>query len=197
MQGDLCSIYLSIFSGYSFAAALFVLAYFSITSGRSSIIFLQAKGSVRFAAPTCVAVAPASSILENNIYESVEIIGAGAFADCYRFERVIIPDSVVTIEKGAFMGCTALKSVTFSENSSLTTIDEGAFRDCPLLETIFIPKGVSVIGRYAFYCDNKLTTFDFAGSVEEWNAIEKGERWDVNTGNYIVNCNDGVLYKDE
>ena len=154
-----------------------------------------------------VALAPASyissdivpdgetSMSEIIIPDGVEIIGAGAFADCYRLESIHIPESVTTIEKGAFMGCTALKNVTFSEKSSLTTIGEGAFRDCPLLEAIIVPKGVSVIGGYAFYCDNKLTTFDFWGSIAEWNAIEKGERWDVNTGNYVVNCNDGVLHK--
>ena len=32
---------------------------------------------------------------------------------------------------------------------------------------------------------------------EQKDAIEKGEKWDVNTGNYIVNCNDGVLHKGE
>jgi hypothetical protein len=156
-----------------------------------------------------VALAPASyissdivpggetSMSEIIIPDGVEIIGAGALADCYLLESIHIPDSITTIEKGAFMGCTNLKSVIWGENSSLVSIGEGAFRDCPLLEAIFIPKGVSVIGRYAFYCDNKLTTFDFAGSVSEWNAIEKGERWDVNTGNYVVNCNDGVLHKGE
>lgn len=156
-----------------------------------------------------IAVAPASyissdivpdgetSMSEIIIPDGVEIIGAGAFADCYLLESIHIPDSVTTIEKGAFMGCTNFKSVIWGENSSLVSIGEGAFRDCPLLEAIFIPKGVSVIGGYAFYCDNKLTTFDFAGSVSEWNAIEKGERWDVNTGNYVVNCNDGVLHKGE
>ena len=156
-----------------------------------------------------IAVAPASyissdivpdgetSMSEIIIPDGVEIIGAGAFADCYLLESIHIPDSVTTIEKGAFMGCTNFKSVIFGENSSLVSIGEGAFRDCPLLETIFIPKGVGVIGRYAFYCDNKLTTFDFAGSVSEWNAIEKGEKWDVNTGNYVVNCNDGALHKGE
>ncbi|MBO7125297.1 MAG: leucine-rich repeat domain-containing protein, partial [Bacteroidales bacterium] len=47
---------------------------------------------------------------------------------------VTIPNTVVTIEKGAFWGCTGLTSITIP--SSVTTIEGGAFYECRNLTSI-------------------------------------------------------------
>ena len=157
---------------------------------------------------TLVTVAPASyisgeivpggeaSMSSLIIHDGIEVIGAGAFADCDNLEAVVIPDSVILIQKCAFMSCDNLKQVVFGENSSLVEIGEGAFRECDSLEEINIPKGVVTIGRYAFYCDSALIKFNYASSIEAWDAIEKGEKWDVNTGYYTVFCMDGTVDKE-
>ncbi len=155
---------------------------------------------------TLIAVPPAAdknddaaedSVNALYILEGVEVIGKGAFADCSYIERVVIPSSVISIEKGAFMNCTALKEVIIDENSVLEAIGEGAFRDCSLLERMNIPASVKTIERYAFYCDNLLVEFSFSGSIEAWGNITKGEKWDVNTGEYTVSCTDGAVNKSE
>lgn len=155
-----------------------------------------------------VAVAPASYISNDIIPggeasmssliipEGIEVIGAGAFADCYNLDSVVIPDSVKKIEKAAFINCDNLKNIIIGESSELEIIGEGAFRDCSSLEKITIPKNVKSIGRYAFYCDNALISFNFGGTLEQWQNIEKGEKWDVNTGKYTVYCTDGEADKE-
>ena len=107
-----------------------------------------------------------------------------------------IPDSVTEIKKAAFAGCEALESLLIGENSRLALIGESAVRECPSLESIYVPSGVKSIGRYAFYCTNFLKMISFGGTCDEWEAISKGERWDVNTGAYDVVCADGTLSKD-
>jgi hypothetical protein len=40
-----------------------------------------------------------------------------------------------------------------------------------------------------------LTTIEFKGNIDLWNAILKESGWDDNTGDYIVICTDGKLEK--
>ncbi|MDE6558949.1 MAG: leucine-rich repeat domain-containing protein, partial [Muribaculaceae bacterium] len=57
-----------------------------------------------------------------------------------------LPESVTTINKGAFEGCENLTAVTIPEGAKLETIGEGAFEGCKSLETVKIPEGVTTIG---------------------------------------------------
>ena len=145
---------------------------------------------------TLVCYPVGSSATSFGIPDSVEIIGEGAFSDCDNLVEIIIPDSVTEIKKAAFAGCEALESLLIGENSRLALIGESAVRECPSLESIYVPSGVKSIGRYAFYCTNFLKMISFGGTCGEWEAISKGERWDVNTGAYDVVCADGTLSKD-
>lgn len=66
--------------------------------------------------------------------------------------KVILPETVTTLEKNAFAGCTALKSVVLP--SSLTTIRSRAF-DSTGLTSIELPAGITIIEGSTFYrCDN-------------------------------------------
>ncbi len=68
-------------------------------------------------------------------------------------ESIVIPSSVTEIGHKAFAGCRNLTSVTFEENSQLTTIDSQAFGACSRLESITIPKSVTALNYNAFgYC---------------------------------------------
>ena len=110
---------------------------------------------------------------------------------------IAIPDSVTSIDSGAFSGCTSLKSISVSENNpnycsvdgilydkaktkiihvlrtisgditipdSVTSIDSGAFSGCSSLTSITIPDSVTSIGDYAFYCSS-LTSITIPDSV--------------------------------
>ena len=112
-----------------------------------------------------------------DIPDSVTSIGEGAFCNCYKLASVNISNSVTTIEYAAFWQCYGLTNVDIPD--SVVIIGNGAFYECDGLISVVIPESVTSIGKEAFYdCDN-LTDVYYAGSEEEWNAIEIGEN---NTG---------------
>lgn len=80
---------------------------------------------------------------------SVTTIGKKAFMNKDEIEEVIISDSVKVIDDEAFMFCYNLKSVTIP--GSVTTLGKNAFRDCSALIDLVIPDSVEIIGCYALY----------------------------------------------
>ncbi len=64
--------------------------------------------------------------------------------------NIAIPDSVISINGYAFSFCDFLKSITFGENSQLTSIGYRAFIGCNNLKSITIPDNVTSIGDDAF-----------------------------------------------
>ena len=79
------------------------------------------------------------------------------------FAAYTIPDSVTSIGRYAFYGCTSLTSVTIP--GSVTSIGVYAFDSCASLISVTIPDGVTSIGDSAFdYCTS-LTSVTIPGSV--------------------------------
>ena len=117
----------------------------------------------------------------------------------------IVPDSV--FYEGDFydvIGSGTLRAtgqVVFDIVFDYYSISELTFTDgivriqginnCKRLTTVRIPKSTKYIIMNAFaYCNN-LTTIYYDGTVEEWNAIEKGSDWNIGCGTITVYCSDG------
>ena len=160
-----------------------------------------------------------SSLTDVLIPDGVTHIGAFAFEDCTNLVSVTLPRSLTTIGNCAFMNCTLLKNITipeeiqsliidgyaFSKCNSLieivfpenvTKITEAICKDCSHLEKVSISSSVTSIGEQAFYGCSVLNQIIFDGTVEQWQATQKGDGWDWDTGNYVVVCSNGLLQKD-
>ena len=72
-------------------------------------------------------------------------------------------------------------------------IGDSAFAENEKIVLVKIPKTIVEIGENAFKgCDN-LESFEYEGTIAEWNSIKKGTNWDENVVNYVVICQDGNL----
>lgn len=67
----------------------------------------------------------ANDITKVVIGEGITYIGAHSFENCEYLAQVEIPDTVIGIGEGAFLGCAALDSVSFP--ASLKTVEQYAF----------------------------------------------------------------------
>ncbi len=155
-----------------------------------------------------------SGLTSVTIPDSVTSIGGSAFQDCSGLTSVIIPDSVTSIGGYAFRECTGLTSIVIPD--SVTSIGDCAFYYCYSLTSIIIPDSVTSIGDEAFIaCDsmtsvtlgnsvtsigknafancNRLDTINFEGTIEQWNAITKGDGWNGNVSATQVICTDGTI----
>lgn len=84
-----------------------------------------------------------------NWEENVTSIPDYAFSSFYNLKEVIIPDSVISIGRGAFQNCSSLEKVILPKG--LTEIPNNLFLHCKKLKDIEIPDSVLKIGDQAFF----------------------------------------------
>lgn len=103
--------------------------------------------------------------------DTVKGIGQGAFLNCSALKSIAIPEGVTVIEHETFSQCHKLTSVKLPEG--LETIGSEAFRRCVLLEKITIPSTVKYIESEAF-CDTALKSISLPEKIEsvEWGAFD-------------------------
>ena len=152
--------------------------------------------------------------------KSVTFIGYAAFEDCTSLTSITIPESVVHIGVNAFdgSGLTSIKvdennkvfdsrnnsnSIIHTETNrlrvgckntiipeSVTSIGDYAFAGRTDLISITIPKSVIDIGISAFSRCENLSTINYKGTKENWDAVFKSNYWDSNTpSDKVINYN--------
>lgn len=96
------------------------LATFTIAEGTQ----LEEIGSYAFQS---TAIVDATSVLDALAGAGITVLPWGLFTESAKIESVVIPASIVEIEDRVFDTCTSLTSVTFAEESKLTTIEDQVF----------------------------------------------------------------------
>ena len=100
---------------------------------------------------------------EYEIPNSVTSVDRYAFDGCTSLTSIIIPNSVTSISLCAFRYCTSLTNVTIG--NSVTSIEAMAFDYCKSLTSVTIPNSVTSIGGYAFEYCRSLTSVTIPNSV--------------------------------
>ena len=141
------------------------------------------------------------------ISNSITSIYSGLFQGCSSLTSIEIDESneyyksidgSLYTESGKTLTHYAIgkQDTSFDIPGSVTIVGDFAFITCASLTTIVIPNSVTTIGTMALaYCFS-LTSINFEGTVEQWNAISKGNDWDWKIGNYTIYCTDGEIAKD-
>ncbi|MCD8209870.1 MAG: leucine-rich repeat domain-containing protein [Coprobacillus sp.] len=82
-------------------------------------------------------------------------------------KEVNLPSSVTTIENHAFYRQTSLETISFGEESQLTTIGASAFSHCESLKSVAIPAGVETIENYTFFHCRSLSSVTLEEGLKE------------------------------
>ena len=90
---------------------------------------------------------------------------------------LVIPNTVTEIKDFAFYGYESLKSLSFEENSKLTSLGTGAFYHCSALTSIILPDTITTVGECVFY------------DTPYFNNASNWENGIFYVGNYLIEAN--------
>lgn len=111
--------------------------------GCTSLEKIELPGVVsigNYAFSECPALTEVKTV--NNV---IEYIGDYAFRDCTSMQNIAVYNSVASIGKGAFKGCTSLVKFVFPTNGKFTKINQDTLAQCSALTSVTIPKNVTSI----------------------------------------------------
>ena len=133
----------------------------------------------------CGCASLTSITLPSNIAE----IGNSAFFNCTKLATIKIPEGITKISNNTFELCSSLTRIELP--NGLTTIGEYAFDNCRQLVELQISPDLKSISKGAFYGCTSLKKVIFAGTREQWNAIEI-EPYNDPIGNATVYCESNI-----
>ena len=105
------------------------------------------------------------------IPNSIESIEKCTFHSCINLESITIPDSVESIGNYAFSACINLTSISIPD--SVKSIEISTFADCKSLTSIVIPDSIKYIGYNVFYACRNLKSLMFKGkTIDQVKSME-------------------------
>ena len=133
------------------------------------------------------------TLISVTIGENVVKIDDMAFYDCRYLETVYWNATACEyagdIDTNIFVEVPRIKNIYIGEN--VTRIPDFAFMETVRVASLTISSKVTYIGKYAFVNMISLKDIYYDGTIDEWNAIEKGIYWTVYVPDCTVHCSDG------
>lgn len=83
----------------------------------------------------------------------------------------------------------------YHEGKKVLWIAEESFKNCTSIKSVKILGKLDRMGTLVFAGCSSLEDIYYAGTKAEWEAMPKGDKWDVDTPNYTVHCSDGDITK--
>lgn len=120
---------------------------------------------------------------------TVVSVSLQTFDNCPALTEVSL-GSITTISNAMFLRCTSLEKIDIP--NSVTMIDTLAFGRCSALKSVSMPVSVTYIANQVFSYCGELNEINYAGTMEQWNKIEKDENWAQNC-NATIKCTDGDI----
>lgn len=129
---------------------------------------------------------------------SLEYLGVHVFESCKNL-RIADLNGLPELPMGTFHNCDSLTEIVGLEN--VTYVGDLAISGCESITSLNLGAKLLEIGKQALYANINLKTINFAGTVEQWNAIKKGLGWNtlMNDPDWhekipveFINCSDGV-----
>ena len=122
--------------------------------------------------------------------EGVTTIGLQAFSYS-EATSISLPSTLVTIGMHAFYHCEKLECIIIPDG--IQTIEGYTFDSCYALETLDLRGRIEAIGYAAFYGCYNLKDIYYAGTMNEWLAIEIDANGNSVLNTVTVHCSDGTI----
>ncbi|GMH87354.1 hypothetical protein TrST_g11874 [Triparma strigata] len=108
-----------------------------------------ASGSILYHVGQEICCEGSAILMVVDIPEGVEIIGIGAFEECFSLTTVTFPSTLTYLGPSAFAKCSSLENVDLI-HTNLKEICLGAFSDCSELKSMTIPSSLQRANGYVF-----------------------------------------------
>lgn len=133
----------------------------SLTTQIDSLVFELNSGNKLFSDVVSGRVTSLSSFDLAGITE----IRPYAFYGCKALEAVYLPDTVVSVGKNAFYGCTSLVEFVF-ESDKISSLGDSLFVDCSSLKNVRLPASLTYIPENMFMGCSSLTKLVLPSSLK-------------------------------
>ena len=133
-----------------------------------------------------------------DIPSGTRFILENAFYKSHYLSSITIPNTVISVGKGAFCDCRSLVNINFESESQLKSIEDSAFGGCYSIKQISLPEGIEEIGSEAFSGCSKLesiilpNSLKYVGTCVFYNCKNLGYN-EYNGGYYLGNENNPLL----
>lgn len=101
---------------------------------------------------------------------TVTYVGEEAFKSCALLTEIKLGEGIEKIPFMAFSNCSGLKTINIPEGVGV--IEENAFEDCSAMKTVVLPSTLTSIQDSGFLGCSSLVSIFFAGTEEQFDAIE-------------------------